>query len=217
MNRAPTQKITSPPSIFSVLDLLLVQQGRLADVLEAASDRSAILASHHFPVVFTIHVSIPRAKSYLPASVDWSSLENINFRQRFSQRIARRCMEGPQSWASYCEMVHDLAKSELPVKQKQPNKPWISQATLELLEARRTARLSGNFILEKDLRKATNKSAAKDRTAWLERLGSEGDWKNLAKLREGFKPKQGRLRNMAGQIVSSEDSAETLAEYLENV
>ena len=48
-------------------------------------------------------------------------------------------------------------------------------------------------------------------------MGADGDWKSLKKLRSPPKPKQGRLKDLAGQTVSSEERAETLAEHLEQV
>ena len=42
-----------------------------------------------------------------------------------------------------------------------------------------------------------------------------GSWEEIRKLRKGFTPKQGRLKNYSGEVVSSELRAETFAEYLE--
>ena len=46
---------------------------------------------------------------------------------------------------------------------------------------------------------------------------ASGDWDEVRKLRKGLKHQQGRLKNRSGQLVSSEERAETLAEHLEKV
>ena len=56
-----------------------------------------------------------------------------------------------------------------------------------------------------------------DRSKWLDKLLQDGNWGEIRKLRKGFKLQQGRLRNMDGELVSSEERAETLAEYYEKI
>ena len=60
-------------------------------------------------------------------------------------------------------------------------------------------------------------SAKKDKAKWLEELVATGDWKAIKLLQRGPRRQQGRLRNCHGQVVSSEDRAETLADHLETV
>ena len=95
------------------------------------------------------------------------------------------------------------------------NKPWISKATLDLLDERRQARLTGQFQLELDLRRRVKKSARCYRSMWLEQSVADGSWNAVKKLSRGRKVQQGRLRNAAGEIVSTEFRATTLAEHLE--
>ena len=57
----------------------------------------------------------------------------------------------------------------------------------------------------------------RDRSDWLDYLLATGDWQQIRKLRKGFSPKQGRLRNTAGRLVSREERADTLAEYFATV
>ena len=44
-----------------------------------------------------------------------------------------------------------------------------------------------------------------------------GGWEPIKQLRKAAKPKQGRLKDMSGVFVSSEDRADTLANHLEKV
>ena len=86
-----------------------------------------------------------------------------------------------------------------------------------MLAQRGTARESKSFELEKLLNCRVKASVKQDRRVWLDTLLANGDWGEVRKLRKGFKPNQGRLRNLEGEQVRSEQRAETLAEYLEKI
>ena len=96
-------------------------------------------------------------------------------------------------------------------------RPWISQGTLDLIDQRRIAHVSGNFVLEASLHKNIKKAARADRRKWLEDLAGSNSWASLRKLRRGTKHLQGRLCNQDGIPVSSEERAETFAQYLESI
>ena len=57
----------------------------------------------------------------------------------------------------------------------------------------------------------------RDRTIWLEQLTVTGDWNEIRKLRKGFAPHQGRLKDMVGDLLASNSRADTLADHLEKV
>ena len=57
----------------------------------------------------------------------------------------------------------------------------------------------------------------RDRANWLEMLAASNDLGQVRKVRKGFAPKQGRLRNANGDLVSNELRATTLADHLEKV
>ena len=79
------------------------------------------------------------------------------------------------------------------------------------------ARQRADFFEEKRLTKEIKKSAALDRSVWLDDLLASGDWQEIRKLKKGVKHQQGRLKNIHGQLVSSEIRANTLAEHLEKI
>ena len=96
-------------------------------------------------------------------------------------------------------------------------KPWITASTIQLLERRKAARVARDYEEEQVLAPIIKASVKRDRTSWLENLTATGDWNEIRKLRKGFVPNQGRLKNMAGDLVESNLRAETLAEHLEKV
>ena len=56
-----------------------------------------------------------------------------------------------------------------------------------------------------------------DRKQWLLGILDDGTWSSIKKHRRGFVPKLGRMRNMAGELVESEQKAETMADYFEKI
>ena len=109
------------------------------------------------------------------------------------------------------------ADTVLPHTTVMAKRPWISPATLSLLESRNAARRGHRFNDEQALAKEIKKSVAGDRSKWLDDLVATGEWAQIRKLHKGFAPHQGRLKNTAGRTVSSEQRAETLASYLQDV
>ena len=56
-----------------------------------------------------------------------------------------------------------------------------------------------------------------DKKRWILSLAGSRDWSSWNKLRKGQRHSQGKLRNLEGGLVSSEQRAETLMQYLEQV
>ena len=88
---------------------------------------------------------------------------------------------------------------------------------MSLLQRRDDARFSRDVSAERDLSKQIRRSVAEDRRAWLDQLLQSGDWSEIRKLRKGFAPKCGRLRDVDGEVVESELHAESLAKYFQDV
>ena len=85
-----------------------------------------------------------------------------------------------------------------------------------MIDERNHARHAGDAAKEKTLSMSIRKAVRSDRAAWLDRMAASGDWRQVRALRKGSQAAQGRLTNSTQEIVSSEERAETLAEYLEN-
>ena len=95
-------------------------------------------------------------------------------------------------------------------------RPWISDATLALIDRRVLARRSFNFPLEKQLTSEIKASVRRDRSTWLERLLHTGEWKEIRKPRKGSRRKHGRLRDQVGSLKESDERADTFATFLES-
>ena len=62
-----------------------------------------------------------------------------------------------------------------------------------------------------------SKNALTTATGWLDIFCKDGSWESAKSFRKPARPQQGRLRNSEGNLVSSDERAETLAQHLENI
>ena len=210
---------------FSMLDLFLSPAYCRNLVQDISSDRLVSLASHHFPLTTVLRTDFPliqKKDRNRPLRRDWTVLENPEVRRALSQSISANMgpLQVPDTdgfWNRVCCSVDSAIHHFVPAQSSRANKPWIRAGTLHLLVQRRSAREHGDWILEKQLRRETKKSAKADRAKWLEDLAATGEWAAIKRLRKWRYAKQGRLRNLQGELVSSEHRAETLAEHLEKI
>ena len=86
-----------------------------------------------------------------------------------------------------------------------------------LIQCRNGARTAKDLEAEADYNKRIRSSARADRRRWLEDLAATDNCTRIQKPRTKPRPQQGRLKDAAGNIVSSEHRAETMAEYFESV
>ena len=102
----------------------------------------------------------------------------------------------------------------LPKVSRRVRKPWISNITLQLISDRDVAKVQHNHELEKHLTKSIKFAVKTDRT--LNNMLAKGDWKEIRKLRKGFCPKQGRLKD-GQEVVENTLRADVLAKHFETV
>ena len=108
-----------------------------------------------------------------------------------------------------------VASQSLPREKRTANHPWISSETLSWIEARQEARALNDHAQERALHRQVRKSCKRDKTKWFNSLLDQGDWKQIKKLKNPRKAKCRRLRNSAGDLVESDDWADTMAAHLE--
>lgn len=141
-------------STLSVLDLFLLPSRFLDLIEDVYSDRAATLASHHFPVTARLSVKlVPVSLQRKPKQCirDWSALQNAEVRRALSQKNCSN-MEATsfEDLDAYrhkaCSTVESAVCHLVPLKEHHPNKPWITETTLHLLDQRRAAR--GKWKLE---------------------------------------------------------------------
>ena len=126
-------------------------------------------------------------------------------------------MEDVDTLSSYITNALKAAEeSAIPEMRAVPRRSWIRQPTLDLINERRLARAAGDYEEEARLYKAVRKEASGDRAAWLTELVGQWTWAATRRLR-GQNKGHGRLANEHGELVESDQRADTFAEYLERV
>ena len=104
-----------------------------------------------------------------------------------------------------CQKTNVAAEKVLPSAKASQNKRWISEDTLNLVEQRRHAFVNGDAESYAFFNKEVKKSARTDRRRWLSEMAGSNDWNSLRKLRkQGAQQHQGRLKNSAGENVTSD-------------
>ena len=105
----------------------------------------------------------------------------------------------------------------MPVVTAKSHRPWTSGRTLRFIDERNIARSAGSLIEEKRLNALVKKSVQQDKRSWFHAALSEQDWNAIRRLKKGFVPSQGRISNQAGELISSEHKAETMASFFEKM
>ena len=213
----------------SQIDFLLCPREWHVVCKDIRSYRSLALASHHFAIISSLDISVskPCAQSKRPHACVGALADPLTanrfavlFEDFMGDTVVVPDEQDPDPnrlYAALCDAFQAAASATLPSRSARPMRPWISERTLRLLDARSLARQTGDWLKEQELNRDIRLTVKGDRARWLDALVATGDWSQVRKLRKGHTPSQGRLRNANGAYVSSEQRAETLAQHLESV
>lgn len=185
------------------------------------------LASHHYLVMADVmqNFAEPLVTNPPCQKIDRAALKNLSvsnsFQALFEESLQPRALEkhsGNLNLVSDCiTEAFEAAGAALPKVTAAKRKPWISQATMGLVEQRRLAHTRNQFAEERRLHTEVKKSAKRDKKKWLEDLAGTNSWRALRQLRGGTKHLQGKLCDDMGHPVSSECRADTFAKHSESV
>ena len=210
----------------SQIDFLLCNKDFAGNVQSVWVAKDLALASHHYAVFAELALSIPKDDPRLPrTALEPSGLKNKFTSNRFSDLFDEQ-MEATVStdaedlnltYACLLDAFHAAAERTLPTCKATQRRPWISDCTLALIERRGKARRDGRVLQEHLLNIEVRRSVTQDRGRWLDVALAIGDWDVIRRLRKGFTPKQGRLKDHTGACVDSNARADTLAHHLMHV
>ena len=108
-------------------------------------------------------------------------LHNLQVCEEFKD-VAYEKLEG-QTGNSIVSALHVAANVVLLTQKASQRKPWISQRTLDLIDARNNLRIEGRHIEEAELSKEICKPARHDKRNYLDILAGSGSWDQLKMLR----------------------------------
>ena len=205
---SPVDELTA--THFGQIDFALVQRAWLGTVRQLYSDMN-MAASHHFAVIADLQIAVPKVvKEVIPkhafnSRVSVSARNAVEVANRFALLFDESMSNHEHHELSIADFYHVMsdafhhpADKCLPQRARIAKRPWISR----------------DVSAERDLSKQIRSSVAVDR---LDQLLQSGDWNEIRKLRKGFAPKCGRLRDDDGKVVESELHAESLATYFQDV
>jgi len=211
----------------NVLDYFLVGHSHRQGILDVRSLTKEPLASHHYAVVAKLAQDLvvgSLSKNYLRTKRDLSNLKSNQVHRDFCNEFETLLSNQAPTQGDVdqlCSVINDAfagaEEKALPIAGTSRRKPWISVATLALIDRRRVCRLHGNVEEEKQVCQEIKRSARSDRRVWLNNLAASGSWGAARQLRGRVSKQQGKLNDADGCPVSSEDRAARFAEYLETV
>ena len=178
-------------------------------------------SSHHFPISAVINVQIEAGRKRPTKTYrNWKSLQSQEVRERLLADIRLEQNTNGSNlddrWEALRISMDAAVERHMPEQARKQHKLWIRR-TLWLIEERTIARQNDDRALERSLSKEIKRSARSDRACWLDELAATGYWQALRKLRKKPQMKQSRLRDLDGNIVSSEARASAMGDYLERV
>lgn len=216
---------------FAQLDLCLVPRNWKSTVVNIESRRDVLAkGADHFPVFITLAINL--AASHPCKSTPKPNLTGLGPRGSQATRLTakdawlRTLQTGldniqatpdpaehvDQTWKAWHRASHQ-ALAALGSVDKPPRQAKTSQRTLTLIEERNNAERHGPPTEYERLRRAVTRSVRKDNRVHLKRCLEGGDWDSIMKHRKGFTPQPTRLKDAAGEVVASNQWAETLATY----
>lgn len=152
---------------YHVLDLILCEHGVRASVQHLRSIPEAVLATDHFLVKFQIQFSGPQEEE--PAKKRGNRTAKSKVKDVNGQAIIEQFYDGiagadvnqstlEENW-DRTKKAMETAKDALKSESRPPNKPWISTATMDLIDQRQAARVRNHNAEESRLHKEIQSSA----------------------------------------------------------
>ena len=165
---------------FGQLDYILLPNQDPQKIRHLASDMLEAMPSHHFLLECRMQCDIEKQTPKTAAPCfDRSALTCISTRNRFAE-IFMEEMQECQPGSLMLDLdargkcVNDAflraATLALPARQATKRRPWIHDATLQLIDERNSARRSNDAAKEHVLNASIRSAVKTDRAAWLNRL-----------------------------------------------
>ena len=214
------------PQHFGQTDYMLIHDTWMACCRDVYSRMDTALASHHFPVLADMCISVKKPKvdkqkgsHYVLEALQSPEVSN-RFAALFNEAMESRHMLASSADSMYTCMITAFQKAAaacLPTVQRRPRKLWISAGTICLLEARDTARQSGDHVRERKINADVKRSVVQDHTPWLNEKLKDGCWNEVRHLRKGSRKGFGPLRDENGDAIDSVNYADAMAKYFADV
>ena len=163
------------PDNFGQIDFLLMSKDWLGSLKDVTSDRRRALASHHFLVYADLDVQVPKESRQQPTPRrDLRALRLPGTSNRFAAAFADRAEElescMPVSTASDIDALmkesFSTAATAISALTATPQRPWVSDRTMDIIKTRTDARHRRDVDTESRLNQQVKASVKRDRAEW---------------------------------------------------
>ena len=204
--------------------MLLCEPQEFERVKYCHSVREAVLRSDQYLLLYGIQLAKSEELDRRPRRVCRAALGTETVKSSFVEAFCEHadCNGNgamgslDEKWARTVAAMR-AAEAVLPNRRRTPNKPWISESTMGLIDQRSAARECDDLPGERRLHKEIRAAAKKDRTEWVEQMLSSGTWDQVKRLRQKSVHRPGKLRDQSGGLVDSDAWAETMAQHLASI
>jgi len=213
----------------NMIDLVLVDRRWKTAVRVCRTFQGADISSDHSLVMCKLKLrlkSTPRQQRREPRrNID--ALGDVKMQEAFKDKVKQHLINAPSQSAELNERVrrlneaiHQAVREVLPIVSK-PNKPWISERTLQLATKKREMkqRRQGSVDREKEYKAMCNvvrKAARADKEMWLQRQCKDierfaGDqrsreaYKLIKQINRSWKPKQSAIKDKNGKMLQDKE------------
>ena len=179
---SPDKRTKKEIDHFLVRDRNAVMQLRVMRGIEPASNSDHYMVILHFKIAFPYF--IPRNKTKrIDSRLLFHDLPTRNaFRLELTNRFsALASLQEDSDPDILCKSVTDSileAATKTAAAKPRPNKPWLTQASLDLISQKRDAMLRGDATQRKVLQSRFKESSLRDRQSFLDAIASQAEEAN---------------------------------------
>ena len=185
----------------------------------------ANLDSDHFPLHVHIVAKLgakPRGSKHTCWAFDSATPEQVADMNREIERKLQAPdlpnMDISTKWDTLRQIYVDSLETSIPKQNQLPRKPWITEATLDLIRRRGQYRDGGDLEAVADLNRQIRRAAKQNKRAWLDTQLASGDWRPIINLKKPFRGATVRLYpEHKTQTTSTSDNATVFATHLAEV
>ena len=154
----------------------------------------ANLDSDHFPLHVHIVAKLgakPRGSRHTRWAFDSATPEQVADINREIERKLQEAdlpnMDISTKWDTLRQIYVDSLETSIPKQNQLPRKPWITEATLDLIRRRGQYRDGGDLEAVADLNRQIRRAAKQNKRAWLDTQLASGDWRPIINLKKPFR------------------------------
>ena len=218
-------------STHAQMDFILINDRWKNAFSNITTIQETILDADHALLIADVHLKLAQKKrdkrqlipqSYRTPTQTQKHAYNLFVEQKIEEQRQLdnwNCTKAFDTLADILIESADKYFTRIPAEQK---KPYLSETTWNLIEAKQKAIEENDFMKARDLSKNIRLQGKKDKE-WvllqeLEEITRDGyKWDGLKRARKTFQPKRYKFKNKHGELIKEKDFPSTAAEYFAEI